>query len=109
MLGYGSRTRCQPPVYPRNHTSPPAVALLRHGARWLAIALSLSFAAAVTGQALIAEPPRDVPVADDPGRFEVRSASTELENGVYLLTARVEFRLSSDARDALQAGVPLNI
>jgi hypothetical protein len=71
--------------------------------------LSLSFAAVVNGQALIAEPAPQAPPADDPGRFEVRSASTELENGVYLLTARIEYRLSSEARDALQAGVPLNI
>lgn len=83
---------------------------MRHGARWFAIALSLSFAAAVTGQALIAQPPPQAPVAeDDPGRFEVRSATTELENGVYLLTARIDYRLSTEARDALHAGVPLNI
>ena len=45
----------------------------------------------------------------DPGRFEVRSASTELRSGVYFLNARVEYRLSSDARDALDSGVPLTI
>ena len=110
MLGFGSRTRCQPPVYPVNHSSPtPAVALLRDGARWLAVAVSLLLIGAVHGQALIAQPPPDIPVADDPGRFEVQSASVELDSGVYLLTARVAFRLSTEARDALQAGVPLNI
>jgi hypothetical protein len=109
MLGYGSRTRCQPPVYPCNHSSPtPAAALFRECGRWLAFAVSLLLVAAVNGQALIAEPP-PVPLADDPGRFEVRSASVELESGVYLLTARVDFRLSTEAREALQAGVPLNI
>ena len=46
---------------------------------------------------------------EDPGRFEVRSASTELRSGVYFLNARVEYRLSSDARDALDSGVPLTI
>ncbi len=101
--------RCQPPVYPRKHSSPtPAAALFRECARWLGCALSLLLAAAVNGQALIAEPP-PVQAADDPGRFEVRSASVELESGVYLLTARVDFRLSTEARDALEAGVPLNI
>jgi hypothetical protein len=111
MLGYGSRTRCQSPVYPRNHSPlTPAVALLCEGARWLALAVALVLAGAVNGQALIAEPP-PVPIADtdDPGHFEVRSASVQLDSGVYLLTARVEYRLSSEARDALQAGVPLNI
>ena len=44
-----------------------------------------------------------------PGRFEVRSASTTLRDGVYFLDARVEYRLSSDAREALEAGVPLTI
>jgi hypothetical protein len=109
MLSYGSRTRCQSPVYPRNHSfRPPAAALLRECLRWLAFAPALMLVAAVHGQALIAESP-GLPLADDPGRFEVRSASVELEGGVYLLTARVEFRLSTEARDALQAGVPLNI
>jgi len=62
------------------------------------------------GQALVAEPPaQPLPVADDPGHFDVRSASVALEEGVYLLTARIEYRLSTEARDALQAGVPLNI
>ena len=44
-----------------------------------------------------------------PGRFEVRSAATTLSDGVYFLDARVEFRLSSDAREALDAGVPLTV
>lgn len=46
---------------------------------------------------------------DVPGRFEVRSASAELVDGVYYLDARVEYRLSSAAREALSAGVPLTI
>ena len=44
-----------------------------------------------------------------PGRFEVRSASSSLREGVYFLEARVEYRLSSEAREALDAGVPLTI
>ena len=46
---------------------------------------------------------------EDPGRFEVRSASTELKNGVYFLSGWVEYRLSAETREALQSGVPLTI
>ncbi len=46
---------------------------------------------------------------DRPGRFEVRSASSTLRDGVHFLEARVEYRLSSEARQALDAGVPLTI
>jgi hypothetical protein len=46
---------------------------------------------------------------EDPGRFEVRSASVELQNGVYYLDAWLEYRLSTQAREALEAGVPLAI
>lgn len=46
---------------------------------------------------------------EDPGRFEVRSASVELDEGVYYLDAWLEYRLSSEARAALDAGVRLTI
>ena len=46
---------------------------------------------------------------EDPGRFEVRSASVELRDGVYYLDAWLEYRLSTEAREALEAGVPLAI
>jgi len=46
---------------------------------------------------------------DDPGRFEVRSASVEIDGGVYYLDAWLEYRLSTEAREALEAGVPLTI
>jgi hypothetical protein len=46
---------------------------------------------------------------DSPGRFEIRSASTTLREGVHVLEARVEYRLSADARKAVDAGVPLTI
>lgn len=48
---------------------------------------------------------------DDPGRFEVRSASAGLDAGtdVYFLDARLELRLSSEAREALESGVPLSV
>ncbi len=45
----------------------------------------------------------------DSGRFEVRSASTDFRSGVCFLNARVEYRLSSEARDALDSGVTLAI
>ena len=44
---------------------------------------------------------------EDPGRFDVRSAGVTLMSGVYYLDAWVEYRLSTDAREALDAGVPL--
>lgn len=44
---------------------------------------------------------------EDPGRVDVRSASVTLASGVYYLDAWMEYRLSSDARQALDAGVPL--
>ena len=46
---------------------------------------------------------------EDPGRFEIREAHVELRSGVYFLYASIDYRLSSDARDALQSGVPLTI
>lgn len=44
---------------------------------------------------------------EDPGRFDVRTAGVTLASGVYYLDAWVEYRLSTDAREALDAGVPL--
>jgi hypothetical protein len=46
---------------------------------------------------------------EDPGRFEVREASVELGSGVYFLNATIDYRLSSDARAALESGVSLTI
>jgi len=46
---------------------------------------------------------------DDPGYFEVRSASVELKEDIYFLTAWIEYRLSTEARDALLSGLPLTI
>ncbi len=41
--------------------------------------------------------------------FDVISASTRLEGGVYRLNAQIQYRFSEAARDALQNGVPLTI
>jgi hypothetical protein len=46
---------------------------------------------------------------EDPGRFEVRSASAELKGGVYYLNGWIEYRLSSETKQALESGVPLTI
>ncbi len=43
------------------------------------------------------------------GYFEVRSAETELRNGVHMLDARLQLVLSSEALDALTSGIPLTI
>ena len=43
------------------------------------------------------------------GRIEVRSAYTEFADGVYFLSARVEYRLSRQALEALNKGVALNV
>lgn len=49
------------------------------------------------------------PVQAVEGRFEVRSAALELIDGVYFLDARVQYRLSTQALNALEAGVALTI
>ena len=43
------------------------------------------------------------------GYFEVRTAETTLVNGVHMLDARLQLVLSSEALEALNAGVPLTI
>jgi hypothetical protein len=57
---------------------------------------------------VLAAAPGAAPFAqDDPGRFDVRSATTQLKDGVHYLDARIEFRLSAETREAIEAGVPL--
>lgn len=55
-----------------------------------------------------------IPVAaqidsDHEGYFNVRSATTNLHNGVHELEARLQLLLSDAAHDALTSGVPLRI
>lgn len=71
--------------------------------RWLSPRLTLAIAFALV------IPFRFAHAQSDPGRFEVRSARVELKSGVYFLDARVEYRLSTDAIEALESGVPLTI
>ena len=46
---------------------------------------------------------------EDPGSFGVRSANVTLNEGVYYLDSLIEYRLPSEAREALDSGVPLTI
>ncbi len=96
---------------PRNHSHErTALGQLRSWARPAAIVLAMSMAAGVSAQPLVSPPP---PIAieeqADPGFFEVREAMAELRDGVYYLNAVIAYRLSSEAMDALHAGVPLGI
>ena len=68
-----------------------------HGSWWLA------------GLAVLALAPHLAQAQEDPGGFDVRSASIGLESGVYYLDTWIEYRLSSDAREALEAAVPLTV
>lgn len=111
MLGCTRRQCHEPTVDPhRNHRPGPLVTTLlgrwsrRCGCALLAATLFVLGAAA---QTLIAQPPP--PIEDDPGHFEIRAARTELRDGVYYLTAAIGYRLSTEARAALHAGVPLGI
>ena len=63
------------------------------------------WAASVVLLASLAHGPVDA--QEDPGRFDVRAASVSLTSGVYYLDAWMEYRLSTDVRDALDAGVTL--
>ncbi|HEX5421302.1 MAG TPA: DUF4390 domain-containing protein [Gammaproteobacteria bacterium] len=58
---------------------------------------------------LIGAGPRARAQLAEPGHFKIVSASIQKQGGVYYLNARMELRLSSDARDALRSGVPLTI
>jgi hypothetical protein len=75
------------------------------------LAFFAAAAAPIAGQTLVPpqQPPIAIEEADDPGFFEVRSAVAELRNGVYHLNAVIAYRLSTEAMDALQSGVPLGI
>ena len=63
----------------------------------------------LAGLAVLALAPHLAQAQEDPGGFDVRSASIGLESGVYYLDTWIEYRLSSDAREALEAAVPLTV
>jgi len=95
-------------VYLHRHHSflPALVAVPRRVAWWSALTLAVLVTAAVSGQPLVPAAPL---LGDDPGYFEVLSADATLDGGVYYLDAEIGYRLSSEARNALQSGVPLSI
>jgi hypothetical protein len=95
----------------RRHTHLTAARAKPLGAVWLwAAIIAACIGGGATAQTLVRSPPAPAPVPfNDPGHFEVREARTELRDGVYLLSAEIDFRLSTEAYDALQAGIPLVI
>ncbi len=98
--------------YPRNHSHEgTALGRLRSWARLAAIVLFVGGSGPSAAQTLVApaSPPIAIEEQDDPGFFEVREAMAELRDGVYYLNAVIAYRLSSEAMDALHAGVPLGI
>lgn len=88
-----------------------ALATLRRLAPACAVVALAALAGMATAQTLVQPPPPTAPVIveEDPGHFEIRTATAELRDGVYYLNASIEYRLSTEARDALHAGVPLAI
>jgi hypothetical protein len=58
---------------------------------------------------LVAALPVAAPAQGVEGSFEVRNASSRLVDSVWYASARVEYRLSAQAIEALENGVPLTI
>jgi len=58
---------------------------------------------------LLAAYPSPVLADSREGRVDIRSAYTELDEGVYYVNARIEYVLSSGALDALKNGISLKI
>lgn len=84
--------------YPGNKPLPPnSFVSLRRGLWMLAALVAWLAAASLEAQEA------------DPGYFEVRSGYVELREGVYFLNAWIEFRLSTEAREALESGLALTI
>jgi len=110
MLGYGSRTCRESPVESHRNHSPPATAVtpLRLLSWACVFSVAAWLATGVVAQNFVAEPP-PVLLEDDPGYFEIQRANAQLRYGVYFLNAAISYRLSTEARDALHAGVPLVI
>jgi hypothetical protein len=107
-------------VYPyRNNRFLPEKPVHARGVLGTIAALLLWAASSAQAQELITPQPRPQPPPlpalhqeqekEDPGHFEIRDAHVELSSGVYFLYAAIDYRLSSDARAALESGVPLTI
>jgi hypothetical protein len=88
-------------VYPSRNNNPQRTAA--YHVRRALVVLGVCLAGAAAAQDLLPQQAQ----APDPGHFEVHDAGLELDAGVYYLNATIEYRLSSDARQALLSGVPL--
>jgi hypothetical protein len=97
----------------RNISFPSLAAAASRGLAACALILASSLPLASQAQDFAAPkaaaPPPPIQAEEDPGYFEIREAKTELRDGVYFLDARIEYRLSSEARSALQSGLALTI
>jgi Domain of unknown function (DUF4390) len=121
MLVYPSRTGCDRRMYfPRNNRLWPTASATVRGAAaaaaLLTVVLCLSSPRDAGAQEFVSPPPPPPAIrveppseAEDRGRFEIREADVQNMSGVYFLDATIDYRLSSEARDALQSGVPLTI
>jgi hypothetical protein len=67
------------------------------------------FALAVIAGAMLAVPAAAQQIPERQGFFDIRSATTTLNEGVHELEARLQLILSDEALDALNSGVPLTI
>jgi hypothetical protein len=91
------------------HTTLTAAPAKPPGAAWMCVLIVAACVGSGAGAQTLVQSPPPTAVFADPGHFEVREARTELRAGVYLLSAEIDYRLSTEARDALHAGVPLVI
>ena len=105
---------------PRNNEFWPTASVAVRGAAAAAVLVVAALCSVVprhtSAQEFVSPPPPPPPIrveqpseADERGRFEIREADIDLMSGVYFLNATIDYRLSSEARDALQSGVPLTI
>ncbi len=108
MLGSTSRTRRHPPVYLERNCSPFPTAIATPGGalRSLFLASAWFWLAVANAQPFVAQQSQEVD--DEPGHFEVLSARAQLVGGVYFLDASISYELSTEARRALDSGVPLS-
>ena len=68
-----------------------------------------ALAALVAALVVLLTPLQAVAQDSRKGRIDLRSAYTEFQDGVFFLSARVEYRLSRQALEALNKGVALNV
>lgn len=74
------------------------------GPRGLAVVLVAVMTAVMTGLATSLMP---TPAHAQETGLEIRNADTRLDNGVWYLDARIDYRLNRETLEALQSGIPL--